>query len=276
MSLLAVAGETTVIEDDSTCTKAHCFHAFDALYCALTDGVPIPPVFPDEKFPLFVTWNARSSRPGRAPRLRGCIGNFEPLSLQDGIAEYALISAFKDSRFSRIEEKELPLLECWLVLLFSFLIIRERSSAARLCFWLTRMQSFVRSVSLLTNFEDASSYLDWTIGTHGIYISFPDPALYPTSRSSSSASTPFSSSSFLPRFTSRRTLTATYLPDVIPAQGWDKIEAVESAMRKAGWAGPISEDTRRSVKLRRYQSSKCTVDWDDFVQWRRDNGDDTI
>ncbi|KAI6165003.1 alport syndrome [Pisolithus thermaeus] len=210
MSLLPVAGETTV-EDDSTCTKAHCFHAFDALYCALTDSTPVPPDFPDEKFPLFVTWNT---------------------------------SAFKDSRFSRIEEKELPFLEC--------------------------------CVSLLTNFEDASSYLDWTIGTHGIYISFPDPALYPTSRSSSSASSPFSSSSFLPRFTPRRTLTATYLPDVIPAQGWDKIEAVESAMRKAGWAGPISEDTRRSVKLRRYQSAKCTVAWDDFVQWRRDNGDDTI
>ncbi|KAI6105446.1 alport syndrome [Pisolithus sp. B1] len=216
MSLLPVAGETTV-EDDSTCTKAHCFHAFDALYCALTDSTPIPPDFPDEKFHFLC---------------------------KDGIAEYALISAFKDSRFSRIEEKELPFLEC--------------------------------CVSLLTNFEEASSYLDWTIGTHGIYISFPDPALYPTSRSSSSASSPFSSSSFLPRFAPRRTLTATYLPDVIPAQGWDKIEAVESAMRKAGWAGPISEDTRRSVKLRRYQSAKCTVVWDDFVQWRRDNGDDTI
>lgn len=243
MSLLLEAGETTV-EDDNICTQAHCFHAFDALYCALTDSAPIPPDFPDEKFPLFVTWNTKSSRPGRAPRLRGCIGNFEPLPLRDGIAEYALISAFKDSRFSRIEEKELSFLEC--------------------------------CVSLLTNFEDASSYLDWTIGTHGIYITFPDPALYPTSRSSSSASSPFSSSSFLPRFTSRRTLTATYLPDVIPAQGWDKIEAVESAMRKAGWAGPISEDTRRSVRLRRYQSAKCTVDWDDFVQWRRNNGDETI
>ncbi|KAL4075725.1 AMMECR1 domain-containing protein [Scleroderma yunnanense] len=239
-----VAGETTTDEGDSICTPEHCFHAFDALYCALSGRDPIPPAFVDKAYPLFVTWNSRSSRPGRPPRLRGCIGNFDPLPLRDGIAEYALISAFKDSRFKRIEEDELPSLEC--------------------------------SVSLLTHFEDASSYLDWTIGKHGIYISFPDPALYPTSRSSSNTPSPFSSSSFLPRFTSRRNLTATYLPDVIPEQGWDKIEAVESAMRKAGWSGLITEDTRRSIKLRRYQSMKCIVGWDDFIKWRKAKGDDEI
>ena len=27
----------------------HCFHAFDALYCALTGSKPILPKFPDEK-----------------------------------------------------------------------------------------------------------------------------------------------------------------------------------------------------------------------------------
>ena len=62
--------------------------------------------------PLFVTWNTRSSRPGRPSRLRGCIGTFEPQPLRDGLAEYALISAFRDSRFKRIEEWELENLEC--------------------------------------------------------------------------------------------------------------------------------------------------------------------
>lgn len=239
-----VAGEAAVSDDSSVCAPEHCFHAFDALYCALTRRDPIPPAFADKAYPLFVTWNARSSRSGRPPRLRGCIGNFDPLPLREGIAEYALISAFKDSRFNKIEEHELPLLEC--------------------------------GISLLTHFEDAPTYLDWTIGKHGIYISFPDPALYPTSRSSSNTPSPFSSSSFLPRFASRRTLTATYLPDVIPEQGWSKIEAVESAIRKAGWSGSITEDTRRSVKLRRYQSAKCIVGWNDFVQWRKAKGDDKI
>ena len=67
-------------------------------------------------------------------------------------------------------------------------------------------------------------------------------------------------------------MTATYLPEVAPEQGWDKIETVDSAIRKAGWNGRITEDLRRSVKLRRYQSRKCTVDWDDYVEWRKRNG----
>lgn len=124
------------------------------------------------------------------------------------------------------------------------------------------------SVSLLTDFEDATSYLDWTIGVHGIYITFPHPSLIVNS--TSGAPSPLSSStSLLPtRLTSRQSFSATYLPDVIPEQGWDKIEAVDSAIQKAGWSGRITEDIRRSVKLRRYQSRKCTVGWNEYAAWR--------
>ena len=62
--------------------------------------------------PLFVTWNVRPSRPGKSHRLRGCIGSFEPHALHEGIAEYALISAFKDYRFNKITRGELDSLEC--------------------------------------------------------------------------------------------------------------------------------------------------------------------
>ncbi|KIM83924.1 hypothetical protein PILCRDRAFT_6788 [Piloderma croceum F 1598] len=223
----------------AVCGPEHCFHAFDALYCALTRNKPVSPNFPDDKYPLFVTWNIRS-RSGRAPRLRGCIGSFEPLPLREGLAEYALISAFRDSRFRKIEERELESLEC--------------------------------GISLLTDFEDASSYLDWTIGVHGIYITFSNPSLLPTSTNSSGAPSPLSSSACLPRITSKQTFSATYLPDVVPEQGWDKIEAVDSAIHKAGWNGTITEDIRRSVKLRRYQSRKHTAGWDEYVAWRKENG----
>lgn len=132
------------------------------------------------------------------------------------------------------------------------------------------------SISLLTDFEDASSYLDWTVGTHGIHITFTQPASFAASSVSSSGSntpSPRSSSYSLPstRFNSKRPFTATYLPEVIPEQGWDKIEAVDSAIRKAGWNGQITEDLRRNVKLRRYQSRQCTVGWDEYVQWRKEN-----
>lgn len=230
---------------DDTATPEHCFHAFDALYCALTDRDPIPPKFVDEKYPLFVTWNTRSTRPGRAPRLRGCIGTFEAQPIQDGLADYALISAFKDSRFNSIEKQELPNLEC--------------------------------AVSLLTKFEDADTYLDWTVGVHGIYISFQHPAISGVLSNASETPSPLSASpapnasSSIPRHM-RRLLTATYLPEVIPEQKWDKLDAIDSAIRKAGWDGRITEDLRRSIKLRRYQSSKCVVGWDDYVAWRKENG----
>ncbi|MFH1174306.1 MAG: AmmeMemoRadiSam system protein A [archaeon] len=40
--------------------------------------------------------------------LRGCIGNLEPLSLQEGIIENAIHAAYHDTRFSPITKKELP------------------------------------------------------------------------------------------------------------------------------------------------------------------------
>jgi len=32
------------------CLPEHCFHAFDALYCALTHARPIAPVFPNDEW----------------------------------------------------------------------------------------------------------------------------------------------------------------------------------------------------------------------------------
>ncbi|TFK29262.1 alport syndrome [Coprinopsis marcescibilis] len=238
-SLTSTVTSKTVGEEQQSsgrvCIPEHCYYAFDTLYCALTSEQPIPPAFPDDKYPLFVTWNTQSSRPGRPSHLRGCIGNFEPMPLHDGLAEYALVSAFKDSRFNKIERRELESLEC--------------------------------SISLLTDFEYVNSYLDWTIGVHGIYITFPHPSLLAPS---SEAPSPLSSGS-IPRITSKQTFSATYLPEVIPDQGWDKIQAIDSAIHKAGWRGAISEDLRRSIKLRRYQSQKCTVTWDEYIVWRRNH-----
>jgi AMME syndrome candidate gene 1 protein len=58
---------------------------------------------------------------------------------------------------------------------------------------------------------------------------------------------------------------------VIPDQQWTKVEAVDSAINKAGWSGAITDDIRRSVKLRRYQSRKCVVGWSEYKEWRDQN-----
>lgn len=103
---------------------------------------------------------------------------------------------------------------------------------------------------------------------HGIRISFP----YPTS-TSSEAPSPLNSSTSIPtRSTFAKTFSATYLPQIAPEQGWDKIETIDSAIYKAGWTGRVTEDIRRSITLRRYQSSKCSVTWEEYVAWRKRNG----
>ncbi len=227
---------------------------------------PTPPFDHDgQEYPLFVTWNIfphssvrksilPSSSSQSTPRLRGCIGTFEPYPLAQGLAEYASISAFKDRRFSPISSAELPRLEC--------------------------------GVSLLTGFEDCDDYLDWEVGVHGIYIHLPNPALAPkpllsggnedsaSSSSGSGASTPapasakkasrFSKSALGPTF-----LTATYLPDVIPDQGWTKQEAIDSAIRKAGFNGRITEEIRKALRVRRYRSEKVQRTYAEYVAWKQ-------
>jgi len=121
----------------SECTKEHCFHCFDTLFCYLNpQETPIELGFVDDKFPLFVTWSKLTNGDPSSARLRGCIGSFSALPLREGLAEYALIryenassvevldvrnpgsyyyisySAIKDSRFYPITNSELESLEC--------------------------------------------------------------------------------------------------------------------------------------------------------------------
>jgi uncharacterized protein (TIGR00296 family) len=119
-----------VIHDDMI------YYCFDVLHSHLHNKqLEGRPGFTNKEFPLFVTWYI-----GREKRLRGCIGTFTPLSLHEGLREYAITSALRDTRFSPIGKDELAKLNC--------------------------------SVSLLTNFEPAQHWRDWEIGKHGIRIEF--------------------------------------------------------------------------------------------------------
>ncbi|KAK5158596.1 hypothetical protein LTR04_005217 [Oleoguttula sp. CCFEE 6159] len=133
-----------------------------------------------EERPLFVTWNT-VSRSG-TKTLRGCIGTFEPQQLEHGLRGYALTSAFDDSRFPPIPASALPTLSV--------------------------------SITLLHSFTPCPDPLAWTLGTHGLRLSF-------THRG--------------------RRLGATYLPDVPREQSWSREEAIVSLMRKAGWGGRREE-----------------------------------
>jgi len=156
-----------------------------------------------------VTWKKRDGRGELA--LRGCIGNFSDLQLVEGLREYALCSALSDNRFDPVSADELPLLEV--------------------------------SVSLLVDFQPATDAFDWTVGEHGIRISFLDPV-------------------------TRTTRSGTFLPEVAPEQGWDKRATLDALVRKTGCRGLVTDDLLASIKLVRYRSSKTSLSWDEYVQVR--------
>lgn len=238
----------------SAAIPEHCYYCFQVIEHELNSSSsshPTPPFSDDgQEYPLFVTWNIYPSTSSRrsslppTPRLRGCIGTFESQPLTEGLAEYASIAAFKDRRFNPISPSELPRLEC--------------------------------GVSLLTGFEECDDYLDWEIGVHGIYIHLPNPALKATEDSASSSSSSGASTPAPPaggRKWGGRSgpafLTATYLPDVMPEQGWTKTEAIDSAIRKAGYSGKVTEGMRRSLRVRRYRSEKVQCTYEDYLGWKQ-------
>lgn len=118
--------------------------AFETLFSKLTKTKPITIAeinaflgsslndYP-ENAPLFVTWN-------KIEDLRGCIGTFSALPIEEGVAKYALVSALDDERFKPIAEAELPQL--------------------------------LVSITILNNFVAINDPLDWTIGDHGLKVLF--------------------------------------------------------------------------------------------------------
>jgi len=187
-----------------------CYYCFDVLYSHLYDlSPPQVPSFPNDQYPLFVTWKI-----GKDQRLRGCIGTFNEMQLHDGLREYSITSAMKDSRFSPMTREEFQHLQV--------------------------------GVSILCHFESGDDYLDWEIGVHGIRIEF-------TSEKGSKR-------------------TATYLPEVPTAQGWDKIQTIDSLLRKGGFKGCVTPEVRKSIRLVRYQSERHTVTYQEYIHHCRTRG----
>ena len=47
--------------------------------------------------------------------------------------------------------------------------------------------------------------------------------------------------------------------------GWDKIQTIDSLLRKGGFKGAVTPEVRRSIRLVRYQSEKMTVGYSDYL-----------
>lgn len=61
---------------------------------------------------------------------------------------------------------------------------------------------------------------------------------------------------------------------MMPAQGWNQVQAIQSLCRKAGWREKVEPGGKvwRGIELKTYTSEKCTRDWADYVAWRKGKG----
>jgi uncharacterized protein (TIGR00296 family) len=201
-----------VVTDMTVATEKHCLFCFDTLAHHFGQVPPPQAQFPlDTQCPLFVTWNKRSPRGERQLQLRGCIGCLSPLPLTS-LRDYALTSALLDRRFPPMDAGEFPFLQC--------------------------------TVQLLGKFEPCGLY-EWTIGVHGLTISFVDHANGGDLRRS-----------------------AVYLPDVIPEQRWSQVEAIDSLIRKSGYEWMITEELRASLEVRRFVSTKHSITYERWADLR--------
>ena len=193
--------------------ERHCLYCFDVLAehfrRARTPRTPHAPFPLDVQCPLFVTWNITCAESMHL-QLRGCIGCLKPLPLSS-LRDYALTSALLDRRFPPMEEAELPRLSC--------------------------------TVQLLGGFEPCRLF-EWTIGVHGLTISFVDHASRGIVRS------------------------AVYLPDVIPEQGWTQIEAIDNLIRKSGYERYITDELRESLDVSRFVSTKHSLSYERWTALR--------
>lgn len=113
------------------------------------------------------------------------------------------------------------------------------------------------AVSLLVQYEPCDHCRDWIVGLHGIIIRFhaADAAASPARRGGGPE------------------LSATFLPEVAEQQGWDQIKAVAQLIRKAGYAGTITDSLLQRIECTRYQSSKYIVTFEEYCKHLGNRGD---
>ncbi|KAI5957525.1 hypothetical protein KGF57_003219 [Candida theae] len=204
-------------------SKALCCYAFETLLNKLNleqTKVPLKSYFEavhedasklPKSAPLFVTWNKNS-------QLRGCIGTFQSLAVEPGVAKFTVSSAFEDPRFAPIAAKEVADLEV--------------------------------DVTLLDRFQPISDYNDWSIGEHGLKISFELDSEY---------------------------YSGTFLPSVAEEQNWDKPTTLYYLLKKADY--PVSKKSTEEfystglkegwLKLTRYEGLKVHIAYGDFIAIRK-------
>lgn len=95
------------------------------------------------------------------------------------------------------------------------------------------------SVILPKTYKTIQKFDDWEVGKHGIRILFKVGATQ---------------------------YSKVYPPETILARGWNKKEAIEEGIRKAGYTGDLTPQFMASVEIIRFETSSCIVSAKDYFK----------
>lgn len=161
-----------------------------------------------------------------------------------GLREYAITSALKDSRFSPITRDELPRLTVSVSILqviiklliffeiFNFFFFRILRKHVGILIGPLVFMEFVLSLQMNeVHVVRPLTYLRCCLNfTVHFYFKFKTLMIF----------------------------------QVATEQGWDQIQTIDSLLRKGGYRGQITQDTRRSIKLTRYTSTECQMSYNEY------------
>ena len=208
---------------------------------------------PKVECPLFITWLKRSCHPNTNNNndseeydkdedetmynLRGCIGTLIPKSLSTALYEFAITSAFHDTRFDPI--------------------VLQEVSQLKVC------------VSLLVKYEECAHCLDWTVGVHGIHIQFETPRCNDNSGRGGGTKKQqmknYYSATFLPEVAYEQNWNQL---DTIIALVRKSGYQPSSGSGGSSSSSITNDEFMASIRCTRYQSSKCQLSYLDYATAR--------
>ena len=97
------------------------------------------------------------------------------------------------------------------------------------------------SLSFLYNFKNIDKWDDWEIGVHGVYLQFWD-------------------------LEDKCKRSATYLPEVMVINNWDKFETFRHCMKKSGYKGDFNDFLEIDIQVMTYKSTKGYMSYQEYLK----------
>ena len=63
--------------------------------------------------------------------------------------------------------------------------------------------------------------------------------------------------------------SATFLPEVAKHERWSCQDTIDALIAKAGFVGSVTDQLRESLVITRYQSTACSLSYDEYCSLRQ-------